>query len=196
MVAVIVALAAVFLRPAGRHRPNSHRITCVSNLKNVGLAFRIFATDNGDKFPGAILTSNAIDLSSIRIEQVYAFLTNEISTPKLLYCPADKERTPLESFTNFNAKNISYFASLTADETRPQSFLAGDRNILVDGKPAPRLLSLSTNALLSWSKEMHDGQGEIAMGDGSVQQMSSTRLKSSVPDALDASFTDYLVFPH
>lgn len=197
MVAVIVALAAVFLRPAGIHKPRAQRIKCVNNLKNVGLAFRIFATDNGDKFPGEILTSNITDLSSIRIEQIYGFLTNELSTPKILYCPADNGRTPAESFTNFTAKNnISYFASLTSSEKRPQSFLAGDRTILVDGKPAPRLLSLSTNVLLSWSEEMHDGQGDIAMGDGSVQQMSSSRLKSSVPEAPHPSITDYLVFPH
>jgi type II secretory pathway pseudopilin PulG len=195
MVAVIVALAAVFLRPAGRP-PRAQRIECFNNLKNVGLAFRIFATDNGDKFPGVILTSNVTDLASIRIEQVYAYLTNELSTPKILYCPADNERTPAESFTNFTAKNISYFASLTSHETRPQSFLAGDRSILVDGKSAPRLLSLSTNAALSWSKEIHEGQGDIAMGDGSVQQMSSSRLKSSLRDALDPPITDYLVFPH
>jgi prepilin-type N-terminal cleavage/methylation domain-containing protein len=195
VIVVIVVLAGMFVGPAheGAH---PQRIKCVNNLKNVGLAFRIFATDNGDRFPGDILTSNVTDLASIRIEQIYGYLSNELSTPKILYCPADTGRRPAESFTNFTAKNISYFASLTADEPRPQSFLAGDRSILVDGKPAPRLLILSTNAALSWSKEMHDGQGDIVMGDGSVQQMSSSRLKSSLPDALDRSTTDYLVFPH
>ena len=195
MVAVILVLAAVFIRPAGKP-PRGQRIKCVNNLKNVGLAFRIFATDNGDRFPGNLLASNVTDLASITVEQVFGFLTNELSTPKILYCPKDTERKPAESFTNFSAKNISYFASLTSQETRPQSLLAGDRNILVDGKLAPRLLSLTTNAVLSWSKDMHNEQGDIAMGDGSVQQMSSSRLQQSLRDALDGVTNDYLIFPH
>ncbi len=196
VMAVIALLAVIFLRPAGRHKPRAQRIKCVNNLKNVALAFRIFATDNGDRFPGDLLTSNVTDLASISTAQIFGFLSNELSTPKILYCPADSDRKPADSFTNFTVSNISYFASLTAPKTSPQSFLAGDRNIMADGKLASRLvLPLPTNVVLSWSNEMHDEQGDVAMGDGSVQQMSLSRLKESVRDSGDSVTNNYLVFP-
>src|SRR6185436_677910 len=105
VIALIAILAAMLLPALAKAKARAQRIKCVNNLKNVGLAFRIFATDNGDKFPGEILTSNVTDLATIRIEQVYGYLSNELSTPRILYCPADKGRTPAESFTNFTAKN-------------------------------------------------------------------------------------------
>ena len=40
---------------------------------------------------------------------------------------------------------------------------------------------------------MHIEQGNIAMGDGSVQQMSTSRLKSSIRDQELA--TNYLAIP-
>jgi prepilin-type processing-associated H-X9-DG protein len=40
---------------------------------------------------------------------------------------------------------------------------------------------------------MHNGQGNIVMGDGSVQQMSSSRLRSEFPR--QDSATNYLVIP-
>ena len=67
IVAVVLALAAVFIRPAGKAPGRAQRIKCVNNPKNVGLAFCIFVTDNNDKFPGALLTSNLTDFSAINI---------------------------------------------------------------------------------------------------------------------------------
>ena len=195
LLAVIVLVAVLFLPALSHRHPKPLRIMCVSNLKNVGLAFRIFATDHNDKFPGAILSSNVTDLASIRIESILTMLSNELSTPKLLHCPADKKRKEAPSFQNLIAQNISYFVSLSSDETRPQSLLAGDRNMLADGKPASKLLPLTTNTALSWSKEMHVEQGNIAMGDGSVQQMSNSRLQQSLRDALEGVSTDHLLFP-
>jgi hypothetical protein len=192
IVAIVIALAAVFLRPAGRP-PKAGRIKCVNNLKNVGLAFRIFATDNGDNFPGALIMSNTTDVSSVQIEQVYAFLTNELSTPKILHCPSDTQREEAENFRSFSSKNASYFASLSASEMKIEAFLAGDRNIQIDGKLASRVVPLTSNTVASWSKDIHIEQGNVVMGDGSVQQMSSSRLKNSLRDL--GSATNYLVFP-
>jgi prepilin-type processing-associated H-X9-DG protein len=194
VIVFIVVLVIGMIVPAGRQKGKAGRIKCVNNLKNVGLAFRIFATDNNDRFPGAILASNDVDLASINIETLFGAVSNELSTPKILYCPEDKQRKPAESFKDFNSENVSYFASLSPDESRPQSLLAGDRNILADGKLASRLLPLSTNVVLSWSKDIHNEQGNVALGDGSVHQMSSSPLQQSVREGIGGA-TNYLVFP-
>lgn len=187
------AVVAVIFLPA-LHRPTGKatRIQCVNNLKNAGLAFRIFATDNNDQFPGAILSSNHAGPSSIMAANVYQWLSNELSTPKLLLCPADK-RQEAANFIQLAAKNISYFTSLNASETNASSFLAGDRNILVNGKPVTGLVGIHTNLHLSWSKELHVEQGNICMADGSVQQLSSNRLQQSIRD--QELPTNYLAFP-
>lgn len=50
----------------------------------------------------------------------------------------------------------------------------GDRNLTVNKqKVAPGLLLVTTNLNLGWSKEIHANIGNIAMADGSVQQISN-----------------------
>lgn len=48
----ILAVILLGIVPALRQaRAFAKQINCVNNLKNVGLSFRIFATDHGDKWP-------------------------------------------------------------------------------------------------------------------------------------------------
>jgi prepilin-type processing-associated H-X9-DG protein len=171
------------------------RIKCTNNLKNIGLAARIYATDNNDLMPGAYFLSNKIDLAKINAADYFRMLSNELSTPKIIKCPADKLRKEAISFTNLTTANISYFASLTVDEKLPQAFLSGDRNIqFINGQPiAGGLFTLTTNLQLGWSKDLHNGQGDIAMGDGSVQQFSAQRLNQGIRDQ-DVS-TNHLIIP-
>jgi hypothetical protein len=77
---------------------------------------------------------------------------------------------------------------MAADETRPQSFLAGDRNITNATRKAitqSLVVQLGTNQTVGWSKDMHQEQGDICMGDGSVQQFSGSRLRQAVRDTDD-----------
>jgi hypothetical protein len=195
LLGVMTLVAIVFLPYlAGRHRPAS-RIKCVNNLKNVGLAFRIFATDNNDLFPGQVMASNGVDLANMNVVKVLASFSNELSTPKILICPKDEKREEAKNFASLTAKNISYFASLSASETNPVMWLAGDRNFLVNGKVMTGLLELTTNTPLAWSKEMHVEQGDICMADGSVQQFSNSRLAQSLRSNEQEVGTNYLSIP-
>ena len=197
IVAVVIILGVVFLpvvAGCGGSNRKAPRIKCVSNLKNIGLAFRIFATDNNDLFPSGLMVSNGMEITSIDLLSVYKSISNELSTPKLLHCAADIRRKPAVNFTDFTSEDISYFVNLSADEKRPQTFLAGDRNIQTNGVAVKSgLLVLTTNLPLAWTKEMHNEQGNVLMGDGSVQQMSSSRLKAAVSD--QEVGTNYIVIP-
>ena len=195
LVAVLAVIAMVFLpRLATVHR-KPVRIKCVNNLKNVGLAFRIFATDNNDLFPGQVMASNGVELANMDVVKVLKYLSNELSTPKILICPKDTKREEATNFASLTAKNISYFASLTAEETNAAMWLAGDRNLLVNGKAVTGLLALTTNTPLAWSKEMHVEQGDICMADGSVQQFSNSRLAQSLRSNEQEVGTNYLAIP-
>jgi len=154
----------------------------VNNLKNVGIAFRIYATDNHDRFPWQIPSQKDethIDYLSDPADYIRG-LSNELSTPKIVICPADK-REEATNWIQFSRTNLSYFISPDASETFPQSFLAGDRNITNTlGRLPPGLNTLSTNDPVGWDETIHKYQGNACMGDGSVQQLSSARLRDQL----------------
>jgi prepilin-type processing-associated H-X9-DG protein len=162
------------------------RITCVSNLGQIGMSFQVWALDNNGKYPMQVSVTNGGAMESIPLGLVYPqfqVMSNELSTPRILLCPNDTLRTnAAHSFGGaLDDRNISYFVGVDAVDTAPQMFLAGDDNMLVGGKPANRgLLQLSTNPPVAWSTLRHAGKGNLCFADGSVQQVTSARLASGM----------------
>lgn len=51
VIAIIAILASMLLPALARAKQKAQRISCINNLKEVGTAYRIWANDNGDRFP-------------------------------------------------------------------------------------------------------------------------------------------------
>ena len=112
----------------------------------------------------------------------FKVMTNELSTPKILICPADESRFPAISFwTNFSNANISYFINPDASETYPQQVMDGDDNLAINDVPVKSgLVEFPTNALVSFTVTRHKLVGNIGYADGSVCEISSAGLHSSL----------------
>ena len=180
---VIALMAALVLPGIARAKQKAKRIQCTNNLKQLGLGFRTRAIEGGAESFTQVSTNREGapgPLSSVEAFRYFQVMSNRLASPKLLVCPADV-RVPATNFgPGFSNTNLSYFVSLDADETYPQMFLYGDRN-LTNGLPIQQgILLLIPNRPMGWTHELHDRQGNIALADGSVQGWANSRLSPSV----------------
>jgi prepilin-type N-terminal cleavage/methylation domain-containing protein len=186
VVIVVLAVIAAILLPAlsAAKRKASH-FSCHMNLQMIDLANQIFAGDHNGKFPIQVSLTNGGAMELIVTGNVAAYfqvMSNELSTPKLLICPADTDRIAATNFiTDFNSSKISYFVGLGANTNSPQAFLSGDDNFAIGSVPVKSgLLELSTNVEISWTAARHKFVGNIGLADGSVQQTTQDELRQAL----------------
>ena len=195
IVAVSVVVAALLLPALAAAKRKSSRIGCMGNIKQIGIAFRLWEGDNGDKYPMAVSVTNggAMELAATgNVAACFQVMSNELSTPKILRCPNDVCRTYATNFsTGFSDANISYFVNQDAAETYPQMILDGDDNLQIDGKPVqPGVLNLRTGTAIAWTKDRHHGHGNIGMADGSAHQVTGDGLNSAVASSTSGTPTN------
>lgn len=194
----IVVIGVLILPLLARAKDKSPRINCCNDLKQVALAFRIWSGDNGDRYPMAALTNQNGGPLYANTETMFRYfqvMSNELVIPKVIFCPDDGERNPATNFgPGFSSKNISYFVNLNADEANPNMFLIGDRTLSGGRLMTNGTMVLSSNQNVFWlPKKMHDRNGNIARTDGSVAQLSNSRLADAL--AHTGEIETYLLFP-
>jgi hypothetical protein len=195
MIVVVTVLLAVtvFLPAIARPRGRAPRISCVSNLKQVGLAFRMWANEHGEKFPMVLSATNAgggtLDFSMTgEVWRHFQILSNELNSPKVLVCSEDKRSRATDWSQITNNAHLSYLVGVDADETRPQTILSGDRNLKSSARSTNGVLFLGSGDTLEWTKELHNKVGNFGLGDGSAQQINSpTAASKQLESALQSA---------
>jgi prepilin-type processing-associated H-X9-DG protein len=179
----VVAILLLLLLPANSHEPTRAPITqCLNNQKQIGLALCLFADDNNGQFPPQVSITNGGSMEFIGSNSPalhFRTLSNYLGHSwSVLHCPADQSKQPLTNKSALTDRNLSYFISVDATPALTNAIHTGDRNLQVAGQPvAPGLFTLTTNADLGWTRDMHKlkrnlvwvGCGNLLFVDGHVQ---------------------------
>ena len=219
VIAIIAILAAMLLPALAAAKRKAQRINCVNNLHEINLAFKTWEGDNGDRYPMAVSTQKGGALENVcnqsittypaaGITNVFNVMSNELSTPKVLYCTSDNApgRGAATNFTQLggtapgtsttSTNCISYFVCGDAADTYPQMVLDGDRN-LGSAASAGTYANVITFTggqiwpqakIWAWSAaDLHLKAGNMGLADGSVQQTTPSTFWAAMINATNGS---------
>ena len=187
VVALFGTLAILIIAKAPKARAS--QINCISNLKQIGLAMRMWSNDHSEKFPWRVSTNEGGTLELVGTTEVsphFLATSNELTSPKVLRCPKDAQRTSARTWDQLtiDSGHFSYFVGLDADETKPQSILSGDRNLTTNGRPAVGAVAITRTMATGWTGTMHTNSGNVGFGDGSARRFLAVELQAPFQPSL------------
>ena len=92
VIAIIGILASMILPALSKAKGKALRIGCVNNLRQMGLALRMWSDDNESRYPWRLSPLNGGTQGEVQAWKHVQLIRNEISTPKVFKCPSDRDR--------------------------------------------------------------------------------------------------------
>jgi prepilin-type N-terminal cleavage/methylation domain-containing protein len=198
VIAIIAVLASMLLPALAKSKAKAKDITCLNNLKQIDLALRLWAGDQGDKFPWEIDIVNGGSRDTIDWTDHYRALSKELNNVHVLTCPSDAQKMKRYA-TNWTALqgdlHISYFLGTNSGPIKPLVILLGDRNVIGGGGGLDATWSVYMGSSIdaAWDKNLHQLKGCLGMGDGSARKTATPQLREQIGVQLATGVT-YVVF--
>jgi len=205
VIAIIALLAAILLPALARAKEKARRIQCVSNVKQVALAIKLFAVEQDGLYPWHIPPSEGGTYGPLAADswRNFSAVSNDLNTPKILVCPSDTgtKKTVInwsddpDGLANpaNRGQAISYFLSLDGYEQLPPTMIVGDRHVLggaaafcssvADLPGVPCRLLAAGDLSVRWGSATHGSLGIFSLSDGSAHITRDPELREAVTEA-------------
>lgn len=187
-IAIIAILAALLLPVLEKGHGRAKRAACGSNLQNIGIAYSAWAHDHGGFYPMQVSTNQSgtrefAETAALNPNISFTFrhfqaLSNDLAVPKVLRCPADRQRVPAEDFATLDNLHVSYWVNVGAGFGQTDSPLAGDRNVRTSGRMEWSYVQIASGDAAEFSAELHGHRGNVLFGDGHVSLYESAMLRA------------------
>lgn len=209
VISIIALLAGLLLPALSVAIARAKRAQCLNNLRQVMLATKMWAGDNGERFPWHLDVSAGGTKGLAAAADHFRVMAQELNSARILVCPTDSAKTPARDFgTNtFTDANTSFAIGLDARDDRPQSTLLADRDVVnLDGsEPREDTCALADTGAtrldaaapenFRWALRSHRKGGNSIAADGSAHEDNDAKLRLWIPHTAESDGRTHLLKP-
>jgi prepilin-type N-terminal cleavage/methylation domain-containing protein len=196
VIAIIAILASLLLPVLAQGKAKAKDVACINNLKQLGLGIRLWAGDQGDKYPWNVDISKGGAMGSADWTDNYRVCSNEVRSTQVLLCPFEPKKHAAPDWTRLDGNlHVSYLFGRSFTEARVQDIIAGDYNVNGGGggyEPSWNVF-LGTSIDAAWDKNLHVLKGELIMGDGSARKTTTPMLREQISALLANGMTNVVL---